>query len=87
MQAAAHRSNLADALLPGSGLLRDAALVIGFAALVALFAQIAVKLPFTPVPITGQTLAVLLTGGALGANRGAASLALYAVVGLSLINI
>ena len=81
MQAAAQRANLADVILPGSGLLRDAALVVGFAALVALFAQIAVKLPFTPVPITGQTLAVLLTGGALGANRGAASLALYAVVG------
>ena len=69
-------------MLPGSGLLRDAALVAGFALLVALFAQIAVKLPFTPVPITGQTLAVLLAGGALGANRGAASLALYALVGM-----
>ena len=81
MQAAAHRASLADTLLPGSGLLRNTALVIGFAGLVAIFAQIAVKLPFTPVPITGQTLAVLLAGGVLGANRGAASLGLYAVVG------
>ena len=53
----------------------------GFTFLVVLFAQIAVKLPFTPVPITGQTLAVLLTGGALGANRGAASLTLYMLLG------
>lgn len=82
MQAAQPRSVLIDSILPGQGLLRDAALVVGFTLLVALFAQIAVKLPFTPVPITGQTLAVLLTGGALGANRGAASLALYMLVGM-----
>ena len=82
MQAAQPRLCLIDTIVPGTGLLRDAALVVGFAMLVALFAQIAVKLPFTPVPITGQTLAVLLTGGALGANRGAASLGLYALVGM-----
>ena len=73
MQTTQARLPLIDSLVPGQGLLRDAALVVGFAVLVALFAQIAIKLPFTPVPITGQTLAVLLTGGALGANRGAAS--------------
>ena len=82
MQMTQSRSALIDSIFPGKGLLRDAALVVGFALLVALFAQIAVKLPFTPVPITGQTLAVLLTGGALGANRGAASLALYMLVGM-----
>ena len=81
MQMTQRRSALADAVIPGQGLLRDAALVVGFALLVALFAQIAARLPFTPVPITGQTLAVLLTGGALGANRGAASLTLYALLG------
>ncbi len=75
--------SLADAVAPGRGLARDAALVAGFALLVALLAQFAVKLPFTPVPITGQTLGVLLAGGALGANRGAASLGLYAVVGMA----
>ena len=83
MQTTEVRLPLIDSILPGKGLLRDAALVAGFALLVALFAQIAVKLPFTPVPITGQTLAVLLTGGALGANRGAASLALYMLVGMA----
>lgn len=82
MQTTQSRLLLIDSIIPGKGLLRDAALVAGFALLVALFAQIAVKLPFTPVPITGQTLAVLLTGGALGANRGAASLALYMLVGM-----
>ena len=82
MQTTQSRLPLIDSILPGKGLLRDAALVVGFVLLVALFAQIVVKLPFTPVPITGQTLAVLLTGGALGANRGAASLALYMLVGM-----
>ncbi len=82
MQKAEARLPLIDLIVPGKGLLRDAALVASFTLLVALFAQIVVKLPFTPVPITGQTLAVLLAGGALGANRGAASLALYMLVGM-----
>ena len=75
-------NTLIDLLLPGRSLLADVALVVGFAMFTAVFAQIAIKLPFTPVPITGQTLAVLLTGGALGANRGAASLGLYMLVGM-----
>ena len=81
MQAAHRAPTFIDVALPGQGILRDVALVVGFSLLVTVFAQIAVKLPFTLVPITGQTLAVLLTGGALGARRGAASLALYAVWG------
>ena len=51
-------------------------------ALVSLCAQISVKLPFTPVPITGQTFAVCLVGASLGAARGAASLALYFLIGV-----
>ncbi len=58
-----------------------AALVIGFALLTALAAQIVIPLPFTPVPITGQTFAVLLAGAALGAGAGAASQALYVFLG------
>ena len=81
MQATARPITFIDLIIPGSGLLRDVLLVFAFALIVALFAQIAVRLPFTPVPITGQTLAVLLTGGALGARRGAASLGLYAIAG------
>lgn len=59
----------------------DIALVVAGTALVAVLAQVAV--PLWPVPVTGQTLAVLLVGASLGAARGAASLALYAVLGLA----
>ena len=55
-------------------------LVAAGAALTAILAQ--VSIPMFPVPITGQTLAVLLVGATLGAVRGASSLALYAVLGL-----
>ncbi len=56
-------------------------LVIGFALLTALMAQIEIPLWFTPVPITGQTFAVLLSGAALGLRLGAASQALYVALG------
>lgn len=56
-------------------------LVVGFAALTALLAQVRVPLGFTPVPITGQTLAVLLSGAALGSRLGAASQTLYVAAG------
>jgi biotin transport system substrate-specific component len=61
---------------------RDVALVIGAAGFVGLLAQISVHLAFTPVPITGQTLGVLLSGTALGWRRGAASMVVYAAAGL-----
>jgi biotin transport system substrate-specific component len=61
-----------------------ATLVVGFALLTAAAAQIRIPLPFTPVPITGQTFAVLLSGAVLGATAGAASQALYVVAGLFL---
>jgi biotin transport system substrate-specific component len=63
------------------GLLTDALLVTAGSLLVALFAQIQIILPFTPVPITGQTFAVLLVGAALGGRRAAASLLLYLLEG------
>jgi biotin transport system substrate-specific component len=58
------------------------ALVVGAAALTALAAQWRLVLPFTPVPITGQTFAVLLTGAALGWRLGAAGQGLYLAVGI-----
>ncbi|MFC5804229.1 biotin transporter BioY [Streptomyces formicae] len=61
----------------------DAALVAGGAALTGLAAQIAVPVPGSPVPVTGQTFAALLVGTALGARRGFLSLALYALVGMA----
>lgn len=72
---------LAD-LLPGS-LVRDTALVIGAAGFVGLLAQISIHLPFTPVPVTGQTLGVLLAGTSLGWRRAGLALALYAVAGVA----
>ncbi|HUF99831.1 MAG TPA: biotin transporter BioY, partial [Ilumatobacter sp.] len=64
--------------------LRTAALVSGFAALTALFAQIQFALSVTPVPVTGQTFAVLLAGAALGWQRGIASQAVYWLVGIAM---
>ncbi|KUN36488.1 biotin transporter BioY [Streptomyces longwoodensis] len=72
---------LAD-LLPASRL-RDVALVLGGAALTGLAAQIAVPVPGSPVPVTGQTFAALLVGTSLGARRGFLSLALYALAGVA----
>ena len=56
-------------------------LVVAAAALTALAAQWRIHLPFTPVPVTGQTFAVLLTGAALGWKLGAAGQGLYVVAG------
>jgi biotin transport system substrate-specific component len=62
---------------------RTVALVIGGAAFVGLAAQISIPLPFTPVPVTGQTFAVLLTGAALGTSRAIWSMALYLLAGVA----
>ncbi len=70
------------AVLPRSGLMADAILVVAGAALVALAAQVEFHLPGTPVPITGQTFAVLLVGASLGSLLGATSLLVYFAVGL-----
>ena len=59
--------------------------MLAFAALVALVAQIQVRVPWTTVPITGQTFGVLLAGGALGMRRGAGSMLLYALIGMFLL--
>lgn len=75
------RLTLIQAVLPQTGLARDVLVVLGFSALVAVCAQIAIPLPFTPVPITGQTFAVLLAGAALGSVRGSLSLLSYLGVG------
>ncbi len=76
------KSKSPRSLASRQALIKSVLLVVAFSLLVTLLAQIAIKLPFTVVPITGQTLGVLLAGGALGANRGAASLALYALWGV-----
>lgn len=61
----------------------DMLLVVGASALIAIAAQIAIPLPFTPVPLTLQPLAVILVGVVLGATRAAAAAALYLLEGFS----
>ncbi len=68
-------------VVPG-GLVRDIALVAGGAAFVGVSAQLAVLVPWTPVPYTGQTFAVLLAAGVLGTVRGILSMLLYLAVGV-----
>uniref|UniRef100_UPI002580E7FB biotin transporter BioY n=2 Tax=Oceanithermus sp. TaxID=2268145 RepID=UPI002580E7FB len=55
--------------------------VLAGAGFVALLAQVALPLPFTPVPVTLQTLGVLLVGAALGSRLGAQALGLYLAAG------
>ena len=96
-QPTARNNTLVDVVLPRRGLLADAALVIGFAFFTAVAAQVSLTPPNwyadlfgmvgipiagTPVPITGQTLAVLLTGAALGSNRAVLSMLLYMSMGM-----
>lgn len=61
----------------------DAALIVAGTLVVAASAQVSIPLPFTPVPITGQTFGVLLVGMLLGSRRGALSLLLYLLEGAS----
>lgn len=72
---------LADAA-PKS-LVSDLALVVAGATVVGLLAQIRFYLPENPVPVTGQTLGVLLVAAALGSTRGASAMALYAGLGVA----
>jgi biotin transport system substrate-specific component len=79
---------MADVLMVGSGRrsfvakgLLEVGLVVTASVVVAMFAQLQYVLPVTPVPITGQTLAVLLVGAALGSRRGALAMGVYLVEG------
>ena len=65
-----------------AGWLRDVILILVGALFVAALAQVEIPLPFTPVPITGQTFGVLLVGAALGSRRGALSLVSYLSIGI-----
>ncbi len=70
---------LADTIIPKKRLLTDAVAVLGFALLTAASAQISFWIG--PVPITGQTFAVLLAGAFLGSTRGALSQLTYLAIG------
>ena len=72
---------LADAALPRLGRLANVLLVIAASLLTAAAAQLELRLPWTPVPMTGQTFAVLLSGAVLGARRAFLAQALYLAEG------
>lgn len=68
---------------PSGARLYDLAAVVCASLIVALSAQLALHLPFSPVPITGQTLAVLLAGAMLGSRRGALAVVAYVLEGIA----
>jgi biotin transport system substrate-specific component len=80
--ALARRPQVLSDLIPGA-VVRDLALVLSGAALTGALAQLSVPVPGSPVPITGQTLGVLLVGAALGWRRGFAALGLYLLAGMA----
>jgi biotin transporter BioY len=77
-----HPKVLIDSLWTRDGLARDFTLVLGGSLLIAAAAQLRIALPFTPVPVTGQTFAVLLLGALYGAKRGAATAMTYLMLGI-----
>lgn len=74
---------LADAAWPRAGALQNALLIALASLVTAAAAQIAIPVPWSPVPITGQTFAVLLSGALLGPRRAFAAQALYLAEGAS----
>lgn len=72
---------LLNIFLPRATTLQNALLIVAGSLLVGLCAQLSLPLPFSPVPVTGQTFAVLLLGATLGARRAAAALLLYLAEG------
>jgi biotin transport system substrate-specific component len=81
--AVARRPQAVLADVVSNTLLADVVLVTGAAALVGVLAQLSIHLSFTPVPITGQTLGVLLAGSALGWRRASLAMSLYVVAGVA----
>ena len=79
------KSTIADVFRPDERILArtyDVIVVICGSLVVGLCSQIRIYLPFSPVPITGQTFAVLMLGALLGSRRGGLSMCLYLAEGL-----
>lgn len=72
---------LVDRLSEGQSASKDLLWIVGFSLITAVLAQVRIPLPFTPVPLTGQTFAVLLSGAALGCRRAFMSQVLYLAEG------
>ena len=81
MPVSARTLTLVDLALPRAGLLTNLSLVVGASLITALAAQVTVPVPWSPVPITGQTFAVTLSGAVLGARRGFLAQVLYLAEG------
>ncbi len=79
MTTAVSRQNrtLYDALVPVSGIWVDIVTIIAGSLVIAAFAQLRFSVPWTPVPITGQTFAVLLVAATVGSKRGGLAAVLY----------
>ena len=72
---------LADRVIPGEGLAWEILRIAAANLLLILCAQLAIPLPWTPVPITGQTFGVMLVAVLLGSHRAAIALVLYLLEG------
>lgn len=79
----AKAETFASAVLAPLDWTRQLALVVAFSLLMALSAQFVIPLPWTPVPITGQTFVVLLAGALLGSRLGALAMFAYLIEGAS----
>jgi len=76
-------ATLRSAVFPRSTTLNKALFVIAGTAFVALLAQIALPIPGSPIPVTGQTLGVLLIGAGYGSTLGLSTLVTYLLVGIA----
>jgi len=74
---------LADRIFPSEGIAADVVRVAAANILLALCAHIAIPLPFTPVPITGQTFGLLLVAVMLGSRRATLAVVLYLLEGMA----
>ena len=78
-----HQSSLRATVFPRSTALTQALFVMGGVAFITLMAQVAIPVPGSPVPVTGQTLAVLLIGTTYGARLGVTTFATYLLAGIA----
>ena len=78
-----HSGSLRATVFPRSTALTEALFVVGGIGFISLLAQIAIPVPGSPVPVTGQTLAVLLIGTTYGARLGFITFATYLLAGIA----
>jgi len=72
-----------EAVWPKAGVARECALILGGSLFIAVAAQLQIPVPFSPVPVTGQTFAVLLLAAIYGSKRGPAAVLTYLTLGFS----